>query len=141
MRAHETRAKKSSPNIYSSQNRLTKAQTSTDEAKKWKKHEKAETPNKWKKHEKAEISKKCQNYSNMQEFLQNVKIAKNARISRIATIYRHFYNLGPYFTKSWVHIGSLFQSLGVLISLGHSANARTHIWFGQMPGGQMPEPF
>ena len=47
-----------SPNIYSSQNRLTKAQTSTDEAKKWKKHEKAETPNKWKKHEKAEISKK-----------------------------------------------------------------------------------
>ena len=58
LREHETRAKKSSPNIYSSQNRLTKAQTSTDEAKKWKKHEKAETPNKWKKHEKAEISKK-----------------------------------------------------------------------------------
>ena len=31
---------------------------------------------------------------------------------------------GPYFTKSWVPIGSLFQSLGVLISFGDSAGAR-----------------
>ena len=36
---------------------------------------------------------------------------------------------GPYFTKSWVPIGSLFQSLGVPISLCDSENAKkVPIW-------------
>ena len=33
--------------------------------------------------EKATISRKCQNYLKMLEFLENVRIAKNVRISRI----------------------------------------------------------
>ena len=33
--------------------------------------------------EKATISKKCQKYLKMLEFLENVRIAKNVRISRI----------------------------------------------------------
>ena len=40
----------------------------------------------------ATISRKCQNYLKMLEFLENVRIAKNVRISRIATISRNFYN-------------------------------------------------
>ena len=40
--------------------------------------------------------------------------------------------LGPYFTKSWVPIGSLFQSLGVPISLGDSGQGSINVFF--VPG-------
>ena len=42
--------------------------------------------------EKATISKRCQKYSKMIEFLENVRFAINVRISRIATISRNFYD-------------------------------------------------